>query len=284
MPTVRFEYEYRDTFLHRRHPVSNVILITYISAFTALYWNIGFIMAYSAVGLFLFFNSRVPKIWIWALLTTWVGWTMGQMIMPSFLFMVDPNFFKVLPPEFTQQLIVEVTPAGTPIMGRLALTYGSLYYFIAQWIRWPLFLVSGITLIYTTNPADLIVFLRQMKVPSSIVLIMQAGLRFFTVSVMTLSNVWTSQSLRGMRITTRNPFKLLYAVTPFLIPIGRQFVWTVDQVVISTSSRGFGSVTEFEPYRELKRNWIDNLIIFVLPLLMAIQIYLCVTPPYLGNI
>jgi energy-coupling factor transporter transmembrane protein EcfT len=260
-------------------------LITYISAIVTLYWDITFILLYSAVGLFLFYNSKVPKIWLKALLTTWLGWAIGQMLMPSFLWMGEAAFFKRLPPEFTQQLIVEIAPAGTPIIGRLALTYGSLYYFVAQLIRWPMFLISGITLVYTVNPSDLVVFLRRMRVPSAIILILQAGLRFFTVAVMTLSNVWTSQSLRGMKLTTRNPVKLLRAVTPFLIPVGRQFVWTVDQVVISTSGRGFGSATEFEPYRELRRNWIDNLIIFTLPILLVIQIYFLVTPPYyFGNI
>ena len=117
------------------------------------------------------------------------------------------------------------------------------------------------------------------------VLIMQAAWRYLSLMVEMMSRIWNAQTLRGLKIKTRNPVKLLRASIPFLIPVARQFVAMVDQVGISVANRSFGSQPVFNAYRPLKRDWIDNFCIFVLPIFLIIQMYLLVTPPWFyGNI
>lgn len=278
---VRFEYEPRRSFLHDRHPLAAGILITYLAALGSIYWDLRFMAFPWICILFLSWNSKVPISWYKALILTWIGYLLSWVIQPTTIItMVRPEFFKVLKPAFTSVVIAELTPAGFPIIGRTAITYGTLYYFTATVVRYPIYMMAGCMMVYTINPSDAILWLKQAKFPAVFVLIIQAGLRYFSVVSQGMTNIWNAQTLRGMRITTRNPVKLLAYVSPFLIPLGRQFVWTVDQVAISTSSRAYGASSKFNPFREMKRNLIDNLIIFGCPVLMAIQLYLVVTPPY----
>ena len=276
----RFEYEPRTSFLHNRHPLAAGIAITYLSACAALYWNPFFILIVMILMAMLSSNSKVPVAWYKAVSITWLGYLAGLAITPTSITMVRPEFFKVLLPEFTSQVIFELTPQGFPVLGRTAITYGSGLWLLATIMRYPVFMVSGCMMVYTVNPAEAIQFLKERKFPPVIVLIIQAGLKYFSVVSQGLTNVWRAQRLRGFRIRTYNPFKMLRYVSPFLIPVGRQFVWTVDQVAISTSSRAFGASSEFHPYRELKRDLIDNLIIFCIPPLLLLQIYFLITPPY----
>jgi len=277
---VRFEYEPRKSFLHNRHPLAAGIAITYMGALAALYWDFTYLAVVLVAVTLLSRNAKVPTGWYKALIFTWLGYMLGLLLNPTSITMVDPAFFKVLPPEFTNIVVAEITPQGFPIVGRTALTYGSLYWFFATVSRFPVFMMSGTLIVYTINPSDTVLFLKQRGFPTVFVLIVQAGLRYFSIVSQSMTNIWNAQTLRGMRIKTRNPVKLLAYISPFLIPLGRQFVWTVDQVAISTSSRAYGSSTEFHPYRELKRGLVDNLLIFGLPVILVIQIYFLVTPPY----
>lgn len=277
---VRFEYEPQKSFLHNRHPLAAGIAITYLAALAALYWDFVYLGAVIVLVTILSRNAKVPVGWYKALVFTWLGYVLGMLVNPTAITMVQPEFFKVLTPEFTSIVVAEITPAGFPIVGRTALTYGSLYWFAATITRFPVFMMAGTMVVYTINPSDTILFLKQKGFPTVFVLIVQAGLRYFSIVSQSMTNIWNAQKLRGMRIKTHNPVKLLAYISPFLIPLGRQFVWTVDQVAISTSSRAYGSSTEFHPYRELKLRLLDKLIIFGLPVILVIQIYFLVTPPY----
>ena len=282
---MRFEYEPRNSFLHNRHPLAAGILITYLAACGAIYWDLRFIALPWIILVVLSLNSKVPTSWYKTLALVWVSYLVGYVMHPtSIITMVRPEFFKVLPSSFTSTVVAELTPEGFPIIGRTAVTYGVLYYFVAMVSRYPIYIIAGCMMVYTINPSDAVLWLKQMKFPSVFVLIIQAGLRYFSVVSQGMTNIWNAQTLRGMRITTRNPIKLLAYVSPFLIPLGRQFVWTVDQVAISTSSRAYGASSKFNPFREMKRGWIDNLIIVICPLVLVIQVYLLVNPPYIGLI
>jgi len=278
---VRFEYEPRNSFVHNRHPLAAGILITYLTACAAIYWDLRFIAVPWIIIALLSWNAKVPTSWYKALILTWLGYVLGWVIHPTTIItMVKPEFFKVLKPEFTSIVVAELTPEGFPIIGRTAFTYGVLYYLTATIARYPIFMIAGCMMVYTINPSDAVLWLKQMKFPAVFVLIIQAGLRYFSVVSQSMTNIWNAQTLRGMRVTTRNPVKLLAYVSPFLIPLGRQFEWTVNQVAISTSSRAYGASSKFNPFREMRRDPIDNAIIFGLPVLLVIQIYFLVTPPY----
>ena len=277
---VRFEYEPRNSFLHNRNPLAAGIAMLYLATLGAIYWDLRFLAVVVAIGVLLSWNSKVPTGWYKGLSVTWFGKGVALITDMAAITMVRAEFFKVLPPEFTGQVITELTPEGFPILGRTAITYGVLYWYVAGLIQFGVLMIAGCMTVYTINPSDVVLFLKRMKMPTVIVLMIQAGLRYFSTASQTLTNVWNAQTLRGMRIKTRNPIKLSRYISPFLIPLGRQFVWTVDQVSISTCSRAYGSSMEFHPYKELKRDWIDSLIIFGLPLLLVIQIYFLVTPPY----
>jgi len=282
---VRFEYEKRDMLLHRMHPLAKLFALFYLLTLIVVYWNLYYLIPVVIVTLLLARNTQVPTVWLKALSVTWIGWGIGQLMSPRSLWMVDTAFFKVLPPEFTQKMIFVITPQGFPLFGYTALTYGSLYHLTVTFMRFPVWLVAGSTLVYSLNLSDVITLMNQSHVPSVIVLITQAAWRYLSLIVDMMTRVWNAQTLRGLRIETRNPIKLLRAAIPFLIPVARQFVGMVDQVGISVANRAFGSEKVFHPYRILKKTMVDKICIYVLPILLVIQFYLLMTPPwYYGNI
>jgi len=281
---VRFEYEPRNTFLHRRHPLAQLVLVTYLGACAALYWDLAYLSFFVVAGVILALNTKFPRSWFKAVYAMIIARVIGLFLVPTSFTMVSYEFFKVLPRKWVSTTLIEITPYGFPVLGHIALTYGVLYYLVAQVLRFPLFMLSGMCLIYSMNPAALVQVMLQYKVPSSIVLMVMSALRYISVSVRTITNIWNAQTLRGMRIKSRNPITLLRQLLPFLLPVARQFVYTVDQVTISVYARGYGSSSTFNPYKKVKMNWIDYFCILGLPILFVIQLYFLLTPPYYGQI
>lgn len=271
------------------HPLSKVVLMFYLLTLTAFYYNLFYLIPVVVVTLTIAWITKIPMRWIKVRLrllsVTWIWGIIGGIFNSHALWMVDPDYYKVLPPSFTQNIIFVLTPEGFPLYGYTALTYGSLYLLIVRLVKLPAFMVAGYTLIYSLNLSDVISMLNKAKVPSTVVLIVQVAWRYLSLTVDMMARVWNAQTLRGFEIKTKNPMRLFRATIPFLIPLGRNFVVMVDQVGLSVGNRAFGSQEVFNPYRKINRSWFDNFCIFVLPVLLVIQFYLCTTAPwYFGNI
>mgnify|MGYP005661082507 CR=1 FL=1 len=99
--------------------------------------------------------------------------------------------------------------------------------------------------------------------------------RFLPLMIRGIENVSKAQSLRGWKIKTRNPKKLLKQIYPLTQPIARQFVATIDTVALSVELRGFGA-GKSSFLKKLRFSIYDYIISFTLPPLTIILWYLAI--------
>jgi len=270
---VLFEYEYRDTLMHRMNPLTKITVITCLSVLSTLYWDLRFLLPIFVISVLMAWDAKLPKSWVKLLLVlSLLGiWTR---LLQS-IFMVNPEFFKVLPPELVNKTLVEITPEGTPIIGRTAITYGSLYYLAPIILRIPISVCLGLTLIYTTSLGDIVQVLRMLRVPERLIFIVMAAWRFLPLMIRNIENVAKAQSLRGWKIESRNPSKLLKQIHPLTRPIARHFVATIDAVALSVELRGFG-VGKPSPLKKLEFTALDYATVIILPPLTVLLWYLAI--------
>ena len=196
--------------------------------------------------------------------------------------MVNPEFFKVLPPETVTKTVIEITPEGFPIIGHTAITYGSLYYLVAIISKAPVAWTLGLTLIYTTSLADILEALRFLRLPPKLIFIIMAAWRFLPTMIRNMENIVKAQTLRGWKVNTRNPSKLIKQILPLTRPLARQFIAAIDQISISTELRCFG-VSKPSSFKKLKFSVYDKILIIALPILTIVLWYLALVY-YIGLI
>ncbi len=122
-----------------------------------------------------------------------------------------------------------------------------------------------------------------VKIPSQLIFSFMAGYRFFPITTRALSDIINAQKLRGWEVKTKNPFKFVHEMSPFVYPVGRMFLKTVDIVAISTATRAFGA-SPITPYKSFRIKAYELLLTVIAPILYVIALYLTITPPYIGAI
>jgi energy-coupling factor transporter transmembrane protein EcfT len=290
MVRIAFEYSYRDTLLHNTNPIAVAFILVFMAGLVVMWWNPILLLAIFIIALVLAKKSEVPMGWVKTLIflgamSSLLETFFGSLTSAGFFFMTDPTFFKVLSPEFAMTEIFQLTPHGFPLLGYTAVTYGTLTYLAAIWMKYPVNYTLGCVLVWCVNPSDLFQYFVALRFPNQITLPLMAAFRFFPVMTEVMSNIVNAQTLRGWTVrNVRNPVKFVRMLIPFTYPLGRQFVRLVDTVTISTLNRGFGS-KRMSPRREMKLNALEWMIVGLVPPLFVLIFYLTVTPPwYLGAI
>jgi energy-coupling factor transporter transmembrane protein EcfT len=239
---------------------------------------------YSFVVLVLvFILSRVAKIpwsWYWLGILFIIG--SGFYDLMLMVFQVNPDLFKVLPIDYAMKELIQITPAGS-IVGYSAITWGTLWWIVNMDISYFAIVISSITLVYTLSPSDLVQIMAIVKIPSPLIYSFMAGYRFFPIMTRALSDIVNAQRLRGWKAATRNPVKLVRQMAPFVYPVGRQFLKSVDIVSISTATRAFGA-SPITPYKSFRMKIHEIFFTVIAPVLWVIALYLTITPPYIGAI
>ena len=157
------------------------------------------------------------------------------------LFLVNPEYFKVYPKELVSIVLLNITPAGFPILGQTALTVGSLIWLA----RLPLTAVTGAvllaTFIHTTTLNDILQVMSELHVPFPGIYIAMVAFRITPDLARQMNIIQTAQKLRGWSPETRNPIKKIRLVAPLLIPLARYTIKCVDVITLSVQNRGFGA-------------------------------------------
>ena len=109
----------------------------------------------------------------------------------------SPKFYKVLPQDFVSTVVFQVTPPGTPIFGYTAITYGTLYYWVARRLRGPITFMMAAVLVYTLNMSDLAQSLAGTGIPSHFLFMITGGYRFVSVFANMITNTQNAIKLRG---------------------------------------------------------------------------------------
>ena len=267
---VLLEYEYRDTPWHRMQPITKAIFLFSINTLVIMIMDWRWKLPIFIMMLVLMYTAKLPKVW-WQLLTA--GFILSQLVtrLPWTIFYVNPEFFKTLPLEFTTRLIFEITPEGTPLVGRTAVTWGTVYYALCFMFNQPILLISTFIFVYTTSPSDLLHSLYKVKVPDPIIFTFVSAWRFFPLFIRNFYHVWDAQRLRGWSMETRNPVTAAKKLFPVVYPVSRLVPPLYDDLTLSVKARAFGA-QKVDP-KPMPLSMLDYSVIIFCFLAVGVVIY-----------
>jgi energy-coupling factor transporter transmembrane protein EcfT len=269
VPLVTLEYVDKHSLLHRMNTVSKFVLYGVLLIMSQFWWDPRFLIVLTAMLMILVLVAKIPNSW---LLPMYVIMIFG-VIERSYtaLFVLDPAIFKNFPSSLVSHVLIQVLPEGFPVLGRAALTIGSLIYLLSLLLRmWCSLLVTSLFL-YTLNPSDVTQFLTRIKVPYKFVFAVHSAYHFFPIILRQTQTIISAQRLRG-QIISKNPRRLLeYGITLFN-PVIRQMVDVATTVTISTRLRAFGSGTP-SFYRYVGPRFADWVVIVVSLVGMGLAVF-----------
>lgn len=238
---VFFEYHEQDSLWHRMNPVSKIALLATVNYFTSMIQDWVWKLPLFVIMLFFLRMSKAPSSF-WKLLKISLSVQILNRIrsLPWTIFYTRQGFFKRLPWELVSKVIIEVTPEGFPILGRTALTFGSLYYSLCFFFNGPILLISTMIFLYSTNPSDLMHLLYKFRVPDGIVFSFFTAWRYVPMMVQQFGRVMNAQRLRGGTVKTRNPVVGARKVSPLIYAISRHSLDLNRDLTRAVLSRGFG--------------------------------------------
>jgi energy-coupling factor transport system permease protein len=158
----------------------------------------------------------------------------------SMFFIVDENLFKVYPKEWVRTTLIQITNASFPIFGRTAITYGGLLWLSTGALTGVIVVILLATHIHATSLNETVQALSTLRAPFPVIYITMVALRFTPELGAQFTLVHRAQVLRGWRVNTRNPIKIVRLYAPLLFPMVRHVIKSIDVTTMSTQNRAFG--------------------------------------------
>lgn len=275
------QYRYRDSFLHRLHPLVKIVFFITMGTFESIYWDLRFLFPLLIFTLILIKTSKIPRTLFKYTLAFWVAMWINPL---NFLFsslMAPSAFFKVLPKDFVSRVVFQITPQGFPIFGYTAVTYGTLYYYFASRFKGLVTLSIASLSIHTINLSDMVQVLIWMRMMNIMVLAFMMQYRFAIVFQRKIELLLRSLRLRGWRISRSRDLRILLkdfvrARKPFALGLGLGFVDVISGLHKVVMIRGF-RMGKIHPLRLHPFSRIDYLVstICISSLLIALYLLLC---------
>jgi energy-coupling factor transporter transmembrane protein EcfT len=270
----RLGYEYRDTFIHNLHPYAKIVFVNALAAIGLTYLDIRFLIPLLAIAVYVYQKTEVPIDWIKTFFKVWLIMTMNPVSLFWTIFMASPKFYKVLPQDFVSTVVLQVTPPGTPIFGYTAITYGTIYYWIARRLQTPITFMMAAVLVYTLNMSDLAQSLAGTGLPSHFLFMITGGYRFVSVFAKMITNTQNAIKLRGWEVKTKNPLKIVTLGMPFAMSIARRFPGAVHNVSLQMEIRAFASHRKIPRWRHMSLTLFEIILIVCSILVVATAQYL----------
>jgi len=261
---VIFEHVPRDTFMHRMNPLAKVIMVCCIFAVMSFYWDLQYLTIIFILVITLYLDSRAPKKWL--LLAVPIGGY--RFIEASIMAVLQPaEVFRVIPPELAGKVLFSAGPL-TMYYGGFLLAWGWIYkIFIGMALTF--------TFIYSTSLNDLIKSLRGLHIPTKITYIVVVALRFVPELFREIQLTFTAQSLKGWKLKTKNPKRLIKMAAPIAGPFTRRIVGYVDRISLTTQIRAFGG-GEVKYYRKIGFKPSDWIVIAFSLIAAAYAVYILI--------
>jgi len=129
-------------------------------------------------------------------------------------------------------------------------------------LKWVIVLIVTLTVVFTTNPQDLIARLVSLRFPRSLAFVIGLTLRFFPFIRNEIRRVAMAQQARGcdLRISTLRLYRLPFVMARIFMPLMISLLKFSDEVTVSMASRGI----TIERYTQRKLRRLDRLDIVIL--------------------
>jgi energy-coupling factor transporter transmembrane protein EcfT len=260
MPFLR--YAPLDTFIHRFHPFSKfVFLFSYIVILSVFYEPVTVAIALLSViiiGVLAKFNSLK---------------TIRTLASPLFmifvlsiinsLWMYKPEMYVNLPKGFATTVLAELTPEGTPILGKTAITVGGVIYAFALSIRALAGVLVFSLFVHVTSMSEILYGLGSIGVPRLGVFIFMATYRLFPLFLRDINTTIEAQTLRGWKLDSRNPLKQAGQYMAMTVPAFNELTVVSENLGMAAESRAFGA-GKFSTYHDISVKPLDYLAIALL--------------------
>ena len=234
-----FKYEYRDTPIHNLNPASKLILFSAYLFVGQIYLDPKFKLVLLASLLIILRMAKVPvRLYMPIMAIASFATLIGQSY--TAITQLDPNLFKVYDRQWVSTVILELTPATFPVIGRTAVTYGALLWLSAYPLQVIPVLLAVAGLLYTTSLSEIVSVLARLRMPFPIIFMTQVGLKFVPEIVENIRLIQRAQSLRGWTSEGKNPIKKITQLKPLLVPLVRGVIQSVDVITMSSKNRAFG--------------------------------------------
>ncbi|MEW6228771.1 MAG: energy-coupling factor transporter transmembrane component T [Bacillota bacterium] len=250
-----FEFEYRDTFVHRLNPLSKLLLFGFFLIIGGLYLDPKIKLPLLACLLVILRKAKLSlKPYKLIIVLAVVATVIGESY--TAVFMVNPAYFKVYSPDWVSVEVLRLTPPDFPIFGATGITYGVLLYLLASCLTVVSVILAVAGLVHTTSLSDIVSVLVAIRMPFPVVFVSTVGLRFIPELTRQINVIRTAQSLRGWNAETRNPLKRVAMLRPLFVPIVRHVIKSIDVMTMSSKNRGFG-LTRVTPVRSFDFTAVD---------------------------
>jgi energy-coupling factor transport system permease protein len=268
---VFLEYAYRDTFYHRLHPITKLVITFNLFILAGLYWDVRFLLPIAVIGLLISYTARVPIRWFLAIAGIMIF--LIPLVIIGVLTQVNPLLFKVYSREFVSREFFTVT---LPLVGKIGVTWGGLLWGLALELRIPIILLCIYPFIYSTSFNDLVNALSRYNIPYQLLFILMVAYRFVPVTVRETMTIIKALRLRGWEIDSRNPKIVFRRFLPLAFALMRTLVKMIDEVNTAARIRAFGA-SKFTPIRQLEMHFLDKLLIAASLALFILALYLLFT-------
>jgi len=238
-----FEYEPKNTPIHKLNPVTKVIMLLSLFIVLTIYWDPRFVAIVASIALVLYIISKTPKKWLLIVLPIGSIRFIESLILG--ISQAKGEYFHYLPRELAEEVIVKVGP--------LAIVYGGILWTISDILKILATIMLTFSFIYTTSINDIVKMLSYFRVPRKIIYVFIVSLKLVPDILREISTTLIAQKLRGWELKTKNPFKLVKQAAPLAYPFLRKVIGYVDTLTAIAYIRGFGAS------QNVKLHWKPNL-------------------------
>lgn len=249
------EYVYKDTLMHRMHPIPKMILLATLTLLAQFYFDPVFIIPILILVIILAKPvSRIPNSW---LLPMYIFGLMSVLERSyNAFFISSAGYYRVYASEWMTSVLFYI--ANIPVLGEAKVTIGGLFWLVSIVLKYFVGLFAVSIFLYTTDPSDLMQYLASKKVSKNVLFIMFAGFNFFPILLRYTRTILNAQQLRGVTLS-KNPIKAVSTLAQVFHPLVIRVTVLADILTLSASIRGFGS-GQYSYLREIKLTRTDKII------------------------
>ncbi|NPV76803.1 MAG: energy-coupling factor transporter transmembrane protein EcfT [Anaerolineae bacterium] len=247
----------RDSWVHRLDPRTKIAILVFFGTIPLFFTDFRFIIAYIVLTIPLWLTSNIdfrpmrgPFTAVGVFLT--IIFLLNALRGPSELTNTDVYsqytwYIRFGPLVVTSHTVVR----GLFLAMRLAVT-----------------LTIGLLIISTTDPTYLAKGLRKLKMPTTVVFMALAGLRFIPIITEQLFNILDAQTIRGVSGSRIEKTKLLFF--PLFITSLRR----TRTMGLACEAKGFGARRWNDFYEEFKVTGVDKVVLVALAVLAIVSLVL----------
>ncbi len=228
MPTI-FEYEPRNTFLHRLNPIAKIVMLLSIFTVLTVYWDPKYVVVIAIISTILYVVSKTPPKWLLIILPVSAIRFIESLILG--ISQAQGAYFHYLPPEIAGRTLAKIGP--------ITIIYGGVLWTISDILKIISTIMLTFSFIYTTSLNDIVKTLSLLRIPRKLIYVFIVALKLVPDILREINTTMIAQKLRGWELSSKNPAKIVKQAIPLAYPFLRKTLEYVDTLTMVAYIRGF---------------------------------------------